>query len=174
MHLEPAVDDDGSPDRALEVNRWPAARAEQSHARMAEQFEVQVGAPRIARDVGEIEPRRVVGEIEQRQARAVCHDDVVILFDAVLLGENQLAKSVLAAHPVAQAQQRPASHALRGRSHLRGGLEHLRAHVGVLGRRARSSRAIAAATSPRRAASPFENAIHRLAERLAESNAIAR
>ena len=49
-----------------------------------------------------VERAPVVGEVEQRQARAVRHDDVVIFLDAILLGQNHLAQAVPAAHPVAK------------------------------------------------------------------------
>ncbi len=47
---------------------------------------------------------RVVGEIQKRETGAVRHDDVVLLLDAILLGKDQLAKTVLAAHPIARTQ----------------------------------------------------------------------
>ena len=177
-HLEPSVDDDRAPrSYSPACTPGPLERREQPDARVLEQRVVEIAAVRLSRDVRRASSaRRSSAKYSEREARAVRHDDVVPRLDAVLLGKDQLAKTVLAAHPVATSpQDAPRSVRCRCRRRPRATASTTRAPMSrVLARPARSSRATAAARSPVRAASPLENALDRRAERLAEPHAIAR
>src|SRR5262245_48670978 len=114
--------------------RRSVASSEQSDARMREQRVVESCAAPVGGDLVERQRPRVVGEINERETRAVGHDDVVRAVDAVLLRQNELANSVAASDPIARAKQDASRAPMLLRRRMRGRLEELRAHVGVLRR----------------------------------------
>src|SRR5512141_1398464 len=101
-NLQASIDDDRTPVSTLQMYGGTAPSSEEPDARMAEQLEVQVRPPWIARDVGQLERLRVVGEVEQGEAGAVRHHDVLLDADMILLRQNELAQPVFAAQPIAQ------------------------------------------------------------------------